>query len=139
VKSTARWWLLPLTLFACANAGTETGNPPTRNACVGVVCAPCAPPIVLHVTDAATGEAIADVAVDGESACSLETTDTTCPLDGAPYTTPGVHRIQLSAPGYEPLEADVEVGEAPLPKPCCYCGYIPTRADIALTRLPSSG
>jgi hypothetical protein len=62
-------WLSLLALvagFACS--GTETGNPPTRDACAKIVCTPCAPPIVLRVSDAANGAAIENLAVDGATA-----------------------------------------------------------------------
>ena len=139
MKSTLRCWLLPLALLACGNAGTETGNPPTRNACGSVVCAPCAPPIVVHITYAVTGGPIEGLTIEGDAtACSVEAAGTRCQLVGAPYTTPGLHHIELAAEGYEPLGVDVEVEKPTLPNLCCSCGYTPTRVEVALTPLPSS-
>jgi hypothetical protein len=59
-----------------------------------------------------------------------------CHLDGAPYTSPGVHPIELSAPGYAALSLEVEV-QASAPGACCSCGYSTTGVDVTLT--PSSG
>jgi hypothetical protein len=139
VKSSRRVWLLPLALCACfACAGTETGNPPTRSACGKVVCSPCAPPIVLHVSDAVSGAPVEAVAADGDAAaCSVQAADTLCQLDGPPYTTPGLHRIELTAPGHDALSVDVELTPSP-PALCCDCGYTPTRVDVTLEPRPGS-
>lgn len=136
MKASRRFGLLLWALSALvACAGTETGNPSTRSACPGVVCGACAPPIVLRVKDALSLGPVAALAINGDvSLCAPGTADTICQLHGAPYTTPGTHRIELSAAGYETRDVDVVVS-ASQPGLCCGCGYTPTNLDLALSPL----
>jgi hypothetical protein len=102
------------------------------------VCTPCAPPIVLLVTDADTGAPVEGLAIDGDAAaCSVQASNTQCQLEGSPYTRPGPHTLELSAPGHETSTVEVEVGmQAPVL--CCQCGYTPVRRDLTLAPLASS-
>ena len=115
--------------------GTETGNP-TRSACP---CAaghdsdnvPCPAPIVLHVSDAERLLPVRNLTANGKPCVETTLQDTRCELVGAPYDTPGVHTIELSAPGFATTRVEVPVKEDAA-SACCACRYLPSEANVVL-------
>ena len=95
--------------------------------CNGVNCGPCPSAISLHVTDVATGSAIAGVKVTGAPGSCDDQGG--CQLGSGP----GSYHLHIEAPGYVPLDLAVEV-PAIDEGGCCSCGFNQASPAATLTK-----
>ncbi|MBW2529291.1 MAG: hypothetical protein JRI23_34260 [Deltaproteobacteria bacterium] len=101
--------------------------------CGGVVCDACPAPFTALVTDAVTGQPVADVVVvgaDGSCEVRADLGYTQCDV----WLPIGDSELTLSASGYSDAPVSVTInpdsGES-----CCSCDYNPKRREVSLAPL----
>jgi hypothetical protein len=131
------------TLLAVLGAGMPlTGCEATPEACLGVACGPCGPPIEVTVIDGESEQPVAGAVLtvtrtDGVETvvlCGDSTTETRCAISAEDSAAPsGTYGLAVEATGYVPAQEEVVVAATELVG-CCSCGYLSRDVTIGLQR-----
>lgn len=120
-----RVWLgLVGLVVACSSSGSDSGpatapaSTATSSCTATANC--CLPTITVQVTDSSTGGPVGTiVTIDGDaSVCTQTDTASVCPDVESMFYKKGTYPLTVSAGGYKPTTAQVEI---PFDPTCCQC------------------